>query len=228
MAEYNRMRGLLGFPVDYKMGHALQRHGEIRSHALFDAVKAHVVKLVAKDANGTACGFFNGFFYHDTEPLIITTGHFVGFNGAMQYVLTLFDGTILSQEHALILVKRSLFTDVAVFKCEQRLPHPPISSSIRASEAQRVVIVGFKGRSDPQLTFNDGSVSHVSEFAGTFTTSAYADKGFSGAPVFSMDGYFVGMVKGGEGEDIRQPVCISATAIHFALIAPPDPLPDLH
>jgi len=221
------MRGLLGFPVDYEMGRALQAHGQSRSEALYNATKAYVVKLVCKDAAGGECGFFNGFFYHDFEPYIVTTAHIIGFEGANQYVAMLFDGTCLSEQIVLEVVKSNPAMDVAVFRSAARLPHPPCSQAAVVGISDTVYVVGFKARPEAQLMFNEGRVTHVS-VDGTFTTSAYADAGFSGAPVFNMDGYFVGMVKSGDGRVILQPVCVGAISIHGALISEPHPLPGLH
>lgn len=225
--EYDRMRGPLGFPVDYEMGRALQAHGQSRSEAVYNATKAYVVKLVCKDASGRECGFFNGFFYHDSEPYIVTTAHIIGFEGANQYVAMLFDGTHLSEQIVLEVVKNNFAMDVAVFRSAARLPHPPCSQAVLVGIAHTVYVVGFKARTDAQLTFNEGRVTHAS-VDGTFTISAYADAGFSGAPVFNMDGYFVGMVKGSEGQVILQPVCVGAISINSALVSEPHPLPGLH
>jgi len=231
--EYYRRRGLLGFPVDYEMGHALQAHGQVRSKAIYDATKSYVVKIECKNAAGKVCGFFNGFFYHDVEPYIITTGHIIGFEGANQYVLMLFDGQ--SQQIALKVIKCDSAADVAVFCCEKRLPHPLSSRAAPVNIADTVYVVGFRGSSDAQLTFNEGKVAVVS-FDGTFLTSMYADEGFSGAPVFNMDCQFVGMVntrtmmhtKSGEGQAIKQVLCVGAPIIHYVLTSAPDPLPGLN
>eukprot|EP00983_Pelagomonas_calceolata_P045197 1139615-Pelagomonas_calceolata.AAC.1 len=225
--ECNRLRGLMGFPIDYEMGRALQAHGQCRGEALFNATKDYVVKIVCKNAAGEECGFFNGFFYHDTEPYIITTARIIGFEGACQYTMMLFDGTKLSKEYAREVVKCNFALDVAVFRCVIRLPHPPSSKAAVVGISHTVFVVGFEGHSDAQLTFNEGRVTHMS-FDGTFSTSAYADAGVSGAPVFNMDGYFVGMVKSGEVTYIKQPVCVGATSIHAALVSEPHPLPGLH
>jgi len=224
LMECDRLRGLMGFPVDYEMGHALHTHGPCRGEALFNATKDYVVKIVCKNAASEECGFFNGFFYHDTEPYIITTAHIIGFEGASQYLMMLFDGTRLSEEYAMEVVKCNFALDVAVFRCVTRLPHPPSSKAAVVGISHMVLAVGH---SDAQLTFNEGKVTHLS-FDGTFSVSTYADAVFSGAPIFNMDGYFVGMVKSGEGTYIKQPVCVGATKIHNALVSEPHPLPGLH
>jgi S1-C subfamily serine protease len=225
--EYDRQRGLLGFPVDYEMGRTLHAHGQVRSKAIYDATKSYVVKIECKNAAGEVCSFFNGFFYHDVEPYIITAGHIIGFKGANQYALMLFDGTNLSEQFALKVLKFDYAADVAVFRCEERLPHPLSSRAAPVSIADTVYVVGFRGSSDAQLTLNEGKVALVS-FDSTFLTSAYADEGFSGAPVFNMDGQFVGMVKSGEGQAIKQVLCVGAPIIHDVLTSAPDPLPGLH
>jgi len=86
---------------------------------------------------------------------------------------------------------------------------------------------GYKGRSDARPTFREGKVTHVS-FDGTFSMGAPVGAGFSGAPVFNLDSFFVGMVGSGQEGARLQPVCAGASKVHHAFLFEPNPLPGLH
>lgn len=83
------------------------------------------------------------------------------------------------------------------------------------SPGDPVCVVGFKGVDEAQLSISDGIVSFST--MDTMHITAHADNGYSGSPVLSSDGYFVGMVKAGLGISIKQVEVVPAQVIHAFL-----------
>lgn len=225
MDDYNMKRGAMNFPVDYELGAAVARHYEARRKSVYNACKNYVVKIICFTDDDKQCGFFNGFFYHDTAPYILTCGHIVRFEGATKYKALLFHGTSMEQQLDLQLTKHGqevkhmqFVPDVAVFtySCGQPL-HPPRPFAATATVGDTVYVAGFKGCDEPQLVFSEGMVSYSG--MGGMTITTYADNGFSGCPVFNMDGFIVGMVAGGDGLTIKQVNTVPALTIHGWLIS---------
>lgn len=247
MDAYNKLRGAMGFPVDYELGAAISKHHEFRRKAVYEATKNFVVKITCyKAENGIGlkpCGFFNGFFYNTDTPLVLTSGHIDGFNGASHYKASFFYATSHWYECDLQLVKTGpsigqqttsdgkVFNahdpDVAVFSCDQSSlpPHPPRPFAAPATVGDTVYVVGFKGIDEAQLTFSEGVVSYQS--VSSMTVTAYADAGFSGCPVLNMDGFLVGMVVAGDGFAIKQVKILPAQLLHAVLVISEPVLPGL-
>ena len=71
-------------------------------------------------------------------------------------------------------------------------------------------IVGFKGKSEPQLSFSDGHVAYAG-FSVLHMTNNNADNGYSGSPVFNDAGFIIGMVQGKEGTTLMHVNVVPAT-----------------
>lgn len=228
MNHYDKLRGSMGFPIDYEMGSALAKHHTYKLKVIYEGCKNYVVKLQCTGHGNTS--FFNGFFYSDNNH-ILTSGHIVGFNGADKYYAVFDKGT--SQEatselqllHVGTLVREATNSsdvpfnvyvpDVAVFQCPYVPAHPPRPFAIRASPGDQVCVVGFRGVDEAQLSISDGIVSYVN--METMHITAHADEGYSGSPVLSSEGYVVGMVKVGVGTSIKQVEVVPADNIHSFL-----------
>jgi hypothetical protein len=224
----------MGFPVNYELGRAVSDNmAEMKRKAIYEGCKNYVVKLICLDTFGNTCGFFNGFMYCSDEPLILTSGHMINFNGATRYQATFFQGTACEQRVELQLVKTGFpiahtssngtpcvvyNPDTALFKYDAKAipPHPLRPYAAQASVGDTVFIAGFKGKEEPQLSFSDGIVSWIGWSKNTteMHVTAYADNGYSGSPVFNADGYVIGMVKGGDGHTIKQVVVVPVANIH--------------
>ncbi len=208
----------MGFPVDYEMGRAMSKYQEVRRKHVHEAVRNLVVKVICLDSGNNCVGFFNGFFYHDTEPLLITSGHIVEWNGATEYAAVFYQGTASEERVSLGkpikvgaaagmkntpqgVAYMAREPDVAVFRISQQPPHPHRVAAAVAAVGDDVYSVGFKGVSEAALVFSEGIVTSLG-LAG-MSISAYADEGFSGAPVFNGDGRLVGMVQGINGDSTR-------------------------
>lgn len=104
-------------------------------------------------------------------------------------------------------------TDVAILKVDRNCTAPTVRNATFTDVGEQVYIMGFSG--DRQLHFTKGIVSSVNLFKGT--TTAYADHGFSGGPIFNLRFDLVGMVQGGAGHVqgiANQQVCfVPAAAI---------------
>ena len=242
MNSYDIFRSAMGFPVDVELRRALGLYAANKRKAVYEACKTFVVKLLCyRDENGVEqlCGFFNGFFYHDSEPLILTSGHILNYNGATKYVASLMHGTAMQQQVTLEFVKAGnhagcfskqgrdgtgtdiLFEmrtpDIAVFKSPFQLPHVPHPCATVATVGEAALSVGFKGIPEEVLMIDEGVVSSMGMAGMTITT--YADDGFSGCPVLNADGMFIGMVQGGDGQTIQQVNTIPAQTIHDFLVS---------
>ncbi|GFR50961.1 hypothetical protein Agub_g13281 [Astrephomene gubernaculifera] len=231
MDPYNKLRGSMGFPVDFEVGQAINKYNEAKLKAIYQGCNNYVVKLVCS-GGGTTKGFFNGFFYSDSN-LILSSGHISGFGGADKYEALFFHGTALAKRCELKLLHLGSFVgqatssagipfnvynpDVAVLECPDVPPHPPRPFAEVVSPGASVCVVGFKGVDEPQLSISDGIVSYSG--MDTMHITAHVDDRYSGSPVLSTQGYVVGMVKAGLGTTIKQVEVVSAQTIHSFLVS---------
>lgn len=199
--------------------------------SVYNMCKRIVVKIICFTDDDKQCGFFNGFFYHDTEPYILTCGHSVRFGGATKYKALLPDGNndlvdiqLTKQWHV-----------VAVFTFSYGLNRCPFATT--AAIGDIVFVVGFGGCDERQPMLVQGIVSYdgmrgmtivVCNDNNNDANDNNDDNGFStgcplfpGCPLFNVDGFIVGMVV---GEDLRGTLtktqhveAIHAMAIHTCL-----------
>jgi hypothetical protein len=238
MNASDRLRGSMGFPIDYELGRSLSALSDMRGKAIFEGCKNYVVKLVACKPGLTdgdppvECGFFNGFFYTNEAPLILSCGHIDGFDGATSYHALMYHGTPFEQRLDLQLVKVGHPTgaqktdngipfnghspDLVLLRASIQLARPPRPFASQVTTGDTIFIVGFKGKSEPQLTFDQGIVAHRG--MQDMLVTGYADNGFSGCPIFSFDGFFAGMVLGYDGKTVKHTLAVSAQTIHEWLV----------
>jgi S1-C subfamily serine protease len=219
------------FPIDYELGQAIIKNNEAKLKAIYEACKGYVVKLISSKG-GQNQGFFNGFFYSDSN-IILSSGHICGFNGADKYEAVFYQGSTLEHRVELELLHVGSFVhdttthngtpvkvynpDVAVLECPNVPPHPPRPFAEHVTPGTLVCVVGFKGVEEPQLSISDGIVSYVG--FDSMHITAHADDGYSGSPVLSTQGYVVGMIKGALGTTIKQVEVVSAQKIHDFLVS---------
>ncbi len=229
MDPYDKMRGSMGYPIDFAMGQAMNTYKEMKLKAIYEGSKNNVVKLVCSGNNKTS--FFNGFFYDDAS-LILSSGHISGFD---KYEALFFQGTPLERRRELTLLQVGTFDrqeisdtgipfnvyspDVAVLKCPDVdvPPHSPRPFAEQAYPGASVCVVGFKGVDEPQLSISEGIVSYVG--LDIMHITAHADNGYSGSPVLSTSGYVVGMIRGGVGTTMKQVDVVDVKTIHNFLIS---------
>lgn len=230
----------------------LSNHAQL----VYTAAKSHVVKLVCQrvDSQGALedCGFFNGFLYHDKEPLILTTKHILGFGGAVKYIAKYYDGTVLQGEAECSLRKASDFEDVLLLTarwrhahaegegereereghlccptCDNVSPRTPRPLARVCCVGDIAYVVSFGGRGEHQLSFTDGMVDFVGLREITVKeacATSHADNMFSGCPVFDMDGFLIGMVCSTKGDQNQTMVVVPSTTIDaFLRESPPAP-----
>ncbi|GIM01735.1 hypothetical protein Vretimale_6519 [Volvox reticuliferus] len=211
MENYNWLRANMGFDVDYELGRSLSSAVETKRKKIYDRCRRYVLKVLCEKDDGELMGFFNGFLYCGTAPLLLTTGHIVG--GATKYFASFYDGEELQAKCEMTLLRfggeaqsgdtATKEPDVAVFRVEGNIPSfppPPFGASTTVGDT--AYIIGYKGREDPQLTLSEGLVSYVG--LSDILTTVFADKGYSGCPVFNSYGFVIGMVKGCDGNTIKQ------------------------
>lgn len=202
--------------------------------SVYNMCKRIVVKIICFTDDDKQCGFFNGFFYHDTEPYILTCGHSVRFGGATKYKALLPDGN--SDLVDLQLTKQ--WHVVAVFTFSYGLKRCPFATT--AAIRDTVFAVGFGGCDERQPMLVKGTVSYdgMGGMAIVVCNDNNDDNGvstgcplFPGCPVFNVDGFIVGMVV---GEDLRGTLtniqhvnAIQAMVIHTWLISVDPVLPGL-
>lgn len=233
MDPYDRLRGAMGFPVDYELGQRIMS-GEHKRTAIFGACKNYVVKLECQ-RDDVVVGFFNGYMYCD-DPLILTAGHVNGYDGATKVFACFYEGTILSNRVELELIKvgnplgsrltstgviyNAYDPDCAVYKSPTPLPAASVRPyAATASVGDTSLIVGFKGKGEPQLSFSDGHVAYAGLSVLQVTNNA--DNGYSGSPVFNSAGFIIGMVQGEEGTTFKHVNVVPATIINQWLLLPP-------
>lgn len=158
------------------------------------------------------CGFFNGFFYTNKGPLILTHGHIDGFAGATLYHALLHPGTRMEERLDLELVKAGSSTgpqtnngtpfnghdpDLVLLRASKQLADPPRPFAAQVTTGDIVFVIGYKGKNKAQLTFDQGLVAYRG--MNEMLVTCYADDGFSGCPIFNSNGFFAGMVLGFDG-----------------------------
>eukprot|EP00955_Chlamydomonas_euryale_P108253 365832-Chlamydomonas_euryale.AAC.8 len=188
MDPYDKLRGSMGFHVDYEKGLAFNTCKETKLKAIYEGCKSYVVNLVC--SRGDETGFFNGFFYNDSN-LVLTSGHISGWNGADKYEALYFQGTTLERRCELKLLHLGSFvrqeisdtgtpfnvrkgkegtkagkgqdetSDVTVLECPDVPSHPPRPYAEQGHPGASVCVVGFKGVEEPQLSICDGVVSYT-------------------------------------------------------------------
>ncbi len=99
----------------------------------------------------------------------------------------------------------------------------PLAPAIPAI-GDKAYIVARTG-ANAQLNFTDGLVSSAG--LNTSTTTAYADNGYSGAPVVSVRGFLLGVVVGGQGSTIEQTEFIPANSAQYFLVSGSPRVPGL-
>ena len=244
MDPYNRERSLYGLPVEYELGRATAELVEKRGKQLLSRSKSLLALLLCVDAGENIVGAMNGTFYlgGGQLPLILTTAHIIGWGGAVKYrasfdsedgVPCLLDlellksGAVIPHETAAPPQAHKFSPDLAVFRCKtDRMPAlapplPPRAPSI----GDKTYIMAYTGGASRVLNMSDGIVSAASW--NKYTTTAYADHGYSGAPVIDMRGFLLGVVVDGIGASIKQVSFVPATTIHAFLQTGEPQLPGL-
>jgi len=231
----------MGMPVDYELGRDIGTD-ERKRKAIFEGCKDYVFKLVCEEG-GVVKGHFNGFMYTNEPPLILTSGHIMNYNGCSKYFACFYQGTEQADRVELQLLKAGLHQgteqtssgltineyspDAAVFKFAPGSSVPLVSAprpfAATASVGDTAFIVGFKAKDEPQLSFSEGVVSYSG--VTVLHTTAYADNGYSGSPVFNNDGFVIGMVQGDEGTTTKQVTAVPATVLHSWLSMLPPSCP---
>ena len=104
--------------------------------------------------------------------------------------------------------------------CDNVPPHPHRPMARVCGVGDIATVVGFKGRAEPQLYYTDGVVSNLG--LREMTITSHADNRYSGCPVFDLDGFLIGMVKG--CQTMSEVVVVpSATIDALLLQSPPAP-----
>jgi len=233
----------MAFPVYYELGRDVN-NDEWKRKAIYHACsKDYVFKLVC-EKEGVVVGHFNGFMYTNEPPRILTSGHIVGYAGASKYFACFYEGPNLANlayrvELELVKAGQHLGTkqtsrgvtvnvfspDAAVFKFAPGHSVQPVATprpfAATAAVGDTAFIVGFEAiaRDEPQLNFSEGVVSYSGLNA--LHTTARADDGYAGSPVFNGNGYIIGMVQGGEGTT-KCVIVVPAPVLHMWLIMPPE------
>lgn len=222
----------MGFPINYELGRIVgHAAAEERRKSVYNGSKNYVVKLEC-EKDDAVVGFFNGFMYCE-KPLIITSGHIDSWAGATKYFAVFYEGTTQQTRRELSLLRAGTSTgtqltgegityeghnpDMALFEIlgyEPIRPLPPCAT--KAAVGDTVFIVGFKGKSEPQLSFSEGVVAYADLL--TFQVTAYADNGYSGSPVYNADGFVIGMVQGPEGFTMKMVTVVPVELMHMSLV----------
>jgi len=232
MTAYNNARRMPGFPVDYELGQDIAELPEKRGKQLLQRAQNLVPQLLGYDAEGKVVVTLNGVFYlgDGQAPLVLTTAHIIGWGGAETYkarvmieggLTGLIDMQLLKAGKKMVDIvaaspqPHEYFPDVAVFECLQQPPMlPPPMPAKTSSLGDICYILAYTG--DGQLNFSCGMVSSVS--VNLCTTTAYADNGFSGAPVIDQRGCLLGLVTRGHGNSNKQVSFLPVTLIQGYLV----------
>ena len=222
MDPYNKKRYIAGFSVDNKIGRTTAELAEKRGKHMIERSKSLLVHMVCMDPHDEIVGNFNGLFYlgGGQDPLVLTIAHMICFNGATKYMAAFYaeDGTTHMLGLALLKAGAEVpgvqpppapqahvyLPDLAVFRVntsgtDMPMLAPPLPPAV-TSIGDKTYIIALTA-DDHTLSFSEGVVSSVCIDA--CTTTAYADHGYSGAPVIDMRGHLLGLVVRGVGTAIK-------------------------
>lgn len=245
MDPYNKARLMIGLPVEYELGRSTAELMETRSKQLLARANSLLVQLICMNAVDKRVGTFNGVFYlgGGQDPLILTTAHVLGWGGAVKYQAAfssedntahtiglelLKSGSIILNQPATAPQAHEFSPDLAVFRCNvQTSDMPPLGPPLPPAVAaigDFTYIMAYEGESRG-LNLSNGIVSSAS--FDKYTTTAYADHGYSGAPVIDMRGFLLGIVQRGFGVAIKQVTFVPSATIHAFLQSGSPQLPGL-
>jgi hypothetical protein len=221
----------MDFPIDYESGRIVGH--TVPEERCTSVYNGYVIKLEC-EKDDVVVGFFNGFMYCE-KPLIITSGQIDSWAGATKYFAVFYEGTEQQTRCELSLLHTGTSTgtrltgdgisyeghnpDMALFQIlgyEPIRPQPPCAT--RATVGDTVFIVGFKGKSEPQLSFSEGVLAHADLL--TFQVTACADNGYyPGSPVINADGFIIGLVQGPEGFTMNMVTVVPVALMHLSLVS---------
>jgi len=195
---------------------------QTNDHNICEKMSPYMVKINTKNPDGSIASCGSGFHAINTKHALVTSAHVV-LPESKELLVCYPDG---SQGQAKLITK-DRETDVALVKADRYCNLPTLRSRT-ASMGDTVYILGFSGASN-DLNFTKGMVSSLHQ--GGFTTTAFADNGFSGGPVFSIHMELLGMVRGGagytQGLTNRQVSCVNVDTINGFVGALLNVLPDM-
>lgn len=245
MDDYNKSRHMAGFPVEYELGVSIAEYTEKRGKQILERNKSLLVNLICVGPDGKRVGRGNGVFYlgGGQKPLVLTCGHLIGLGGAVGYLAQFY-------------TEAGEFCDKLPLKQVKPDPSPSSGQQLAAPQAPQVDLAVFEivlptGINDmPMLapplppappaigdktyimactehsfSFTEGMVSSMG--LDVYHTTAYADDGYSGAPVISSRGFLFGLVVSGIGSTIKQVAFIPVNAIQIFLVNGSPQLPGL-
>jgi hypothetical protein len=248
MDEYNRRRRMAGLPVEYELGLSIAEYNEKRGKQIAERTRSLLVHVACISPDGQCVGYLNGLFYlgGGQEPLVLTCAHVLGWGGAATYEAhfcdeagSTYDGLPLQLLKAGAVVPgqqpaapqvHEYRPDLAVFKvvlpAGKAMPMlaPPLPPAL-PNLGDKTYILAYVGGPSHGHSFTDGMVS--SSGLDVFETTAYADHGYSGAPVISTRGLLLGLVVRGVGVSMKQVAFIPVNAIEMFLVSGAPQVPGL-
>lgn len=197
---------------------------QTNDHNICEKMSPYMVKIKMKNPDGSIASCGSGFRAINTTHALVTSAHVVLPESKELLVYYPDDG---SRGQAKLITK-DRETDVALVKADRYCNLPTLRFRT-ASTGDTVYILGFSEASN-DLSFAKGVVSSLHQ--GGFATTAFADNGFSGAPVFSIHMELLGMVvRGGagctQGLANQQVSCVNVDAINGFVGALRAVIPDM-
>lgn len=247
MDEYNKLRRMMGFPIEYELGLTLAEYQEKRSKQLADLNRSLLVHVTCVGEDGNAVGNMNGLFYlgGGQESFVLTTAHVLGWGGATNYHAYFCDeagtpysdvplqlvkaGAVIPDKQPAAPQAHEYLPDLAVFKvilpdgAAMPMVAPPMPPA-QPFLGDKTYILAYV-HENHNYSFTDGTVS--SGNVHVYHTTAYADNGHSGAPVMSTRGHLLGLVVHGVGVSIKQVAFIPVNVIDAFLTMGEPRLPHL-
>lgn len=188
--KYNMARLRFGLDAEldpYQLALATQTNDK----NIHEKMCPYLVSLKSKKVDGSIHPAGTGFYIIHDQHLLVTAAHVVSAIGSTDQLVAFYSTGVQSDVKV---IAKDMVADIAVIKVDHSCSLPSVRF-IDPCIGETVYILGFSSGS--QLNFTKGMVT--SKGMGTFTTSAYADNGFSGGPVFNLSMELVGMVLGGAG-----------------------------
>lgn len=200
---------------------------QTNDHNICEKMSPYMVKINMLRPDGSIASCGSGFRAINTKHALITSAHVV-LPESTDLLVYYPDGP---QCHAK-LVGKDIETDVAMVKVDRCCSLPTLRFRT-ASIGDTVYLIGFSGSAaigSNALNFTKGVVSSLHQ--GGFTTTAFADPGFSGGPVFSIHMELLGMVRGGAGctqglATQQQVSCVNVDTINGFVAALMNIFPDV-
>ncbi|KAG5192917.1 hypothetical protein JKP88DRAFT_346324 [Tribonema minus] len=166
--------------------------GEYRKQQLTERIKDLVTPSTGLNKDGEPCAKFNGFVYlgggQKADGNVLSVAH------ALDSAAVAYRAVVKGKTVDLIEIKRSPRADAVLFRCKE--PLPALTAPIPPSEGivgRLAFMLTRRGDAEHEHELIEGTITSLKRHG---TTLMVTDARDAGAPIFTPNGYFIGLMLG--------------------------------